>query len=627
MINNTFLSICILTFNRAEKLNKLLINIREQIKDFDNKNKIEILIADNCSTDNTEDIVNNNRIYFNDIKFKYYKQSTNIGADRNTDFLYRNACGKYVWFMADNNILKDGAIPIVYDLLSEYEPSGMLFSHIQREAYTAENPTFNISKPDELFTNYEQVIRAIIKWTKISIYIIKKEPLNEQDDLILNNYLDTGYYFVTLMLYIFLKSEKHSLLIHREPLAMAYNDCLNIRYSPRVFFNKKSAINLPYIINNYSYIIDELPSPSNADVAVLDYLIQGKLGRFPLDTSAKEKEYKWMYSNLKKLLIKKNTRVLTIHLILLNSPLKWTLSSAILRKLYHVSYNVVIKSYHVVQLFFKEVMVKLGAARGKLLHCLPLPVRLSWGGWWLAGNDVTDKHIRLREDFEQGEQSFVLKFLEPRMTILDIGAHHGVYTLLASKKVGPQGQVVSFEPSPRELRRLRWHIVLNRCRNVRVEPFALGSSEGVAELFVCLGQETGCNSLRPPAVSEPTKSVHVLVTALDDYLQKHHIDLVDFIKLDVKGAELGVLKGATKLLSHNSRPVILCELADIRTEPWGYHCVEIYEFLATRGYQWFTITPEGRLRACPKKERFHENLLAVPVEKLGLVAAFVKELR
>ena len=52
---------------------------------------------------------------------------------------------------------------------------------------------------------------------------------------------------------------------------------------------------------------------------------------------------------------------------------------------------------------------------------------------------------------------------------------------------------------------------------------------------------------------------------------------------------------------------------------------EIYEFLATRGYQWFSVTPEGRLRPCPKKEHFHENLLAVPGEKLGLTASFVEE--
>lgn len=338
MINNTFLSICILTFNRAEKLNKLFINIKEQIKNINNKNKIEILIADNCSTDNTEDIVNNSRNYFDGIKFKYHKHSKNIGFDRNVDFLYRNACGKYVWFMADNVIPEDNAISIIYNLLLNYKPSAMLFSFTQGDAFTPEKPLFNISKPVELFTNYEQVIRKIIKWPKISIYIIKKELLNKQDDSILNKYLVTGFYFVTLMLYIFLKSEKHSLLIHRESLAAAYGDCLNLGYSPRVFGNVKSAASLPYVINNYSYIINDMRA--NYDDVILSYLIEDKLGNRQLDASVKKKEYKWVYRNFKKLLIKKNTRALTICLVLLNSPFKWIFPYAIFRKLYHIAKNV-----------------------------------------------------------------------------------------------------------------------------------------------------------------------------------------------------------------------------------------------------------------------------------------------
>src|SRR5438309_4114648 len=104
----------------------------------------------------------------------------------------------------------------------------------------------------------------------------------------------------------------------------------------------------------------------------------------------------------------------------------------------------------------------------------------------------------LRNGFERQEQEFLLEFLGPGMTFIDIGAHHGLYSLLASKKVGPSGRVVAFEPSPREFRRLRWNLALNRCRRVRAEPFALGATDGTADLFVCLGWDTGCNSLRPP---------------------------------------------------------------------------------------------------------------------------------
>ena len=123
-------------------------------------------------------------------------------------------------------------------------------------------------------------------------------------------------------------------------------------------------------------------------------------------------------------------------------------------------------------------------------------------------------------------------------------------------------------------------------------------------------------ALRPPSVSEPIKPVHVSVTTLDKYLQRFRPGRrVDFIKMDVEGAELEALKGAIGLLYHTPRPTIMCELADVRTEPWGYQSVEIYEYLATRGYKWFSITSNGHLRLCPSKMSFHENLIALPEEK------------
>lgn len=82
--------------------------------------------------------------------------------------------------------------------------------------------------------------------------------------------------------------------------------------------------------------------------------------------------------------------------------------------------------------------------------------------------------------FEENERRFVEQFLKEGMTMLDIGAHHGFYTVLASKKVGSSGRVFAFEPSPREHQKLLRHLKLNRCANVRVEPFALTRQEGMA---------------------------------------------------------------------------------------------------------------------------------------------------
>ena len=90
--------------------------------------------------------------------------------------------------------------------------------------------------------------------------------------------------------------------------------------------------------------------------------------------------------------------------------------------------------------------------------------------------------------------------------------------------------------------------------------------------------------------------MRVEIARLDDWLAKQEIGNVEFIKLDVEGAELDVLRGAEALLSRPPRPVILAEVQDIRTAPWGYRAKEIIEYLLQRRFQWFSITAAGSLQ-------------------------------
>jgi len=246
---------------------------------------------------------------------------------------------------------------------------------------------------------------------------------------------------------------------------------------------------------------------------------------------------------------------------------------------------------------------------------LPLPVPLPYGGWWLAQDDLMGDMV-FGGGYEEAERRFVESWVFPGMVVLDIGAHSGFYTLLASRRVGSTGSVVAFEPSPRERKRLLTHLRLNHRKNVRVESLALGDAEGEAELFVVDGRGTGLNSLRAPTSQERVEKVPVLVTTLDHYLLRAHLPTVDFVKMDVEGAELAVLKGGAALLARRPRPVILCEVEDARTKPWGYEAKEILEFLSRLDYEWFLPLQNGRLvplrslKVCSDRD-----LVAIPKER------------
>jgi FkbM family methyltransferase len=252
----------------------------------------------------------------------------------------------------------------------------------------------------------------------------------------------------------------------------------------------------------------------------------------------------------------------------------------------------------------------------RLLPWVPFPIRLPFGAWWIARDDYLGSTLTY-DGFERAERAFVQRFLKPGMTVIDIGAHHGYYTLLMSKSVRGSGRVLAFEPSPRERKALLFHTRLNRCKNVTVQKWALGGEERDACLYVVQGLQTGFNSLRPAAISAEMCPVSVHVVRLDDWLAKHNISRVDFMKIDVEGGELEVLKGAQLLLERRPRPLVLGEVQDARTIPWGYRARDIIEHLGKKGYKWFCLLADGSVEEMNSScDDFDGNFLACPEESL-----------
>lgn len=257
--------------------------------------------------------------------------------------------------------------------------------------------------------------------------------------------------------------------------------------------------------------------------------------------------------------------------------------------------------------------VKVGVDR--VLPFVSIPQRIEEGPWWFSSNDFVSDAI-FEGSFERRERAFVQRFLEPGMVMIDVGAHHGLYALIAARAVGPSGRVVAFEPSPRERRRLERHCRINRMRHVIIEPLAVGAEPGQATLFIPSRKDSGFNSLQPADdVRSHAEPVAVELTTIDGYLARSPIDRVDLIKLDIEGGELNALKGASETIAAK-KPVVLCEVEDERTLPWGYKAEEIIDLLEAQGYSWFVPRPGGGL--APSTARGTDpgtNLVAMPPDR------------
>jgi FkbM family methyltransferase len=152
--------------------------------------------------------------------------------------------------------------------------------------------------------------------------------------------------------------------------------------------------------------------------------------------------------------------------------------------------------------------------------------------------------------------------VQPGWTAIDVGANIGYFTLLMAKRVGRVGKVIAFEPLTENFNILQENIKLNSHPNVVAENCALMSSSERVELRSATpGAITWVASVRVRQDSA-VESESVEAISLDEYVQKKGITKVDFLKIDVEGAEESVLDGATQVLDRD-RPVLLIELHEL----------------------------------------------------------------
>jgi FkbM family methyltransferase len=218
-----------------------------------------------------------------------------------------------------------------------------------------------------------------------------------------------------------------------------------------------------------------------------------------------------------------------------------------------------------------------------------------------------------------GDLRYLWRILKPGMVFLDIGAHHGLYSVVASKRLGEDGTVVAFEPSAPEFRRLRLHLRLNKMHSVRAEPIALGAMTSKRKFFQVISGDNTRGGLRPPASSDRVSETSVETARLDDYVEGSRLGRVDVVKLDVEGGELEVLQGASSVIA-KFRPTFICEVLDATTQTWGYNAREIVLTFQRFDFKLFEAQPDGSIVPHEIKDHYPDvrNYVAVPRERCGL---------
>jgi FkbM family methyltransferase len=194
--------------------------------------------------------------------------------------------------------------------------------------------------------------------------------------------------------------------------------------------------------------------------------------------------------------------------------------------------------------------------------------------------------------FERKETDCLKRMIRPGWTCLDVGACFGWYTVLLSRLAGERGAVHAFEPVTPNRECLESNLALNACRNVIVSASALGENAGRVAMF--LPRDAVSASLQPHADRADCERLEADVTTLDAYTAAAGITRLDFLKADVEGAELLLLKGGIDTL-RKFKPVLMLEVQARSTLLFGYEPRALFSLLAELGYEAFTVSPDAVL--------------------------------
>jgi glycosyltransferase involved in cell wall biosynthesis len=271
----SILSIVIPTYNRSNKLFRLLKNIEDEVTDLNFS--IRVYVSDNASNDDTEIVVKNFKT--NAFNLEYYRQEKNIGFDGNVRFLYDKAKSEYVWFFSDDDILLPRSIETVINGLLTTNPDVLLYSFNQPKESTSR--TFNFLSEFELIRDPKQIIKLVGCYPKLSIYVCRKVLLSDKSQHDLIQFHENGFFWIDLCYSILLESDNNILCVISKPLASCDDDFINIRFDPNVFLYFHNVYKHPYVVQYLPKMSEEFRACSYYNTIQLLFAV--KVGALKAD--------------------------------------------------------------------------------------------------------------------------------------------------------------------------------------------------------------------------------------------------------------------------------------------------------------------------------------------------------
>ena len=196
-----------------------------------------------------------------------------------------------------------------------------------------------------------------------------------------------------------------------------------------------------------------------------------------------------------------------------------------------------------------------------------------------------DLRLSIHGVVEPFETELVKKGIKEGDVVLDIGANIGYYTLIFAKLVGEEGKVFAFEPEPENFALLKKNVEINGYKNVILVQKAVSNKTGRTKLYLC---EESAGDHRIYDWLDGRQSIEIEVIRLDDYF-KDYDGKIDFIKIDIQGAESEAIQGMSNLLDKNKTVKIITEFAPLWLKRSGIEPEEFLKLLQKHDFKLYRV--------------------------------------
>jgi FkbM family methyltransferase len=215
-------------------------------------------------------------------------------------------------------------------------------------------------------------------------------------------------------------------------------------------------------------------------------------------------------------------------------------------------------AFGLIKCIFNIIRISLARALGRRF----VVRRVHGYRMWL---DIVDRGISrtllLFGRREEDHKLIMEDTMTPGMTVLDIGANIGYYAIMESNLVGAGGTIIAVEPSPQNVRLLRRNIELNGADNIHVFECAVSDATSTRTFF--LSEMSNLNTFHPggaTGTSDSMTEIQVETLSVDDLLARAGVEKVDYIRMDVEGHEVEVIRGLLdSIIAGRQAPMIILE--------------------------------------------------------------------